>query len=1228
MMITTKTLKSILLLLLLTSFYTNSNAQNSTGIAQKPSIFDQPDPRIDNMGYWMMMADKGLVSRNPHISVPPAIFKGSAIKSNGIKTTSSPDIPVSNQANVTESENSVFIDPDNVANILNSNNSTGWDGTTSGTIYGANHFLSTTAGNSWTGSVQGAGGGSNWGDPTTAIGLNGRHYVNFISSTSGQGISFSDDKTNWTKTIVAPNPGDIADKNHMWIDNKNTSPFQGNLYVGWTDYGGPDDGQIRLTRSTSNGATWSTPLSISQAINAGSHNQGVNLQTGPNGEVYAIWAVYDSYPSDETAIGFARSTDGGVSFQPATRIITNIRGIRNSGVSKNHRVNSFPVMAVDISNGPDQGNIYIVWTNIGTPGTNTGTNRSVWLIRSINGGSTWSSPVRVNQGPFVPGKAAYFPWISCDPETGVLSAVFYDDRNTTSTQCETFVAWSDDAGNTWDDFPVSDVAFTPSPIPDLATGYMGDYLGITSKGGKVYPCWTDTRGGRFMTYVSPLEIGLNARFAATTTVNCTDQEVTFTNLSTGDPTTWTWNFPGGTPSVFVGENPPSITYTNHGIFDVSLTITNDSASDTELKTGYIIVKEAVAGFSANPATIAAGNFVTFTDLSFCNPLSWQWTFPGGTPSTFTGQNPPPITYAVAGTYDVILAVTNAIGSDTLFKQSYIMVNPAVFNMTNGVVNTCFGNFYDSGGPSANYKDSENYTETFYPTTPSAMVKATFSSFMTELNRDTLTIYNGTSSAAPVLGKYHGTTSPGTVMANNPSGALTFRFRSDGSITKPGWNAAISCYTSNLPPVADFSASITSCALAQTVSFTDLSANYPFSWAWTFSSANVSFVNGTSAASRNPEVQFTAAGTYSVTLTATNAFGSDTITKTGYITVISCTINAFPWIENFENQSTIPFCWTQAQVNGSGINWSVLKGNGNLNPASAHSGIRNVCLKDNSSADNKTKLITPTLNLNWLSNPQLKFWHTQAAWYGDQDYLSVYYRTTPTGSWILLATYTSSYPAWTQETLSLPGASNAYSIAFEGNAKWGHGVCIDDVEVTGVNTVPVTRALQNISVTGINCFDAIETISVAGNGSYFSVPAGGGATLIAGQKILVYPGFNVAHGGYFHGYIAQDGPFCPSPMNKPTTAGVEKQIPAEMTFQVKLFPNPTTGNFFVQPEGISKEETLAVDVYNMQGKRLFSRQITRDYPPEFSLEDHAQGIYLVRISNGQRSETVRVVKSDL
>lgn len=84
----------------------------------------------------------------------------------------------------------------------------------------------------------------------------------------------------------------------------------------------------------------------------------------------------------------------------------------------------------------------------------------------------------------------------------------------------------------------------------------------------------------------------------------------------------------------------------------------------------------VADFVANYTTVTAGGQVNYTDLSTYTPTSWNWSFPGGTPASYSGQYPPPITYNVAGTYNAVLTVTNANGSDTETKTNYIQVNAA------------------------------------------------------------------------------------------------------------------------------------------------------------------------------------------------------------------------------------------------------------------------------------------------------------------------------------------------------------------------------------------------------------------------------------------------------------------------------------------------------------------------------------------------------------------------
>lgn len=479
--------------------------ENSTRKPLPPKYV--PDLRIDNMGYWRQLVEYGLVTVQPAKKAPLPLLKSTLISTPGIATYDSPDIPVTDN-NSLQSENSVFTDPSDASFIVNSNNS--HPAPYVGTQFGADALQSADGGQSWEGTVQGVG-GYNFGDPATAINLQGRMFIGTIFSGGGQGIAYSDDRgITWKKKAVAPSPGglgSILDKNHLWVDNSPDSPYEGNLYDGWTVFGSDDgSGHLQVSRSLDNGMAWQNPKTISDNVAAGSHNQGINIHTGPLGEVYAVWAVYDNFPANEKALGFARSLNGGQSWEPATRIFDNIKGIRLQGVNKLMRTNSFPSMAVDISNGPNRGTIYVVWANVGIPGINEGSGIDIYMIKSADQGVSWSEPQRINQDIAGTGKQHYFPWISCDSDNGFLSVIFYDDRNVPDEMCEAWVAVSKNGGLSWQDFRVSDVAFTPTPLTGMADNYFGDYLGITAKGGMVYPCWTDNRTGGAMAYVSPFRL--------------------------------------------------------------------------------------------------------------------------------------------------------------------------------------------------------------------------------------------------------------------------------------------------------------------------------------------------------------------------------------------------------------------------------------------------------------------------------------------------------------------------------------------------------------------------------------------------------------------------------------------------------------------------------------------------------------------------------------------------
>ncbi len=488
------------------------------------------NPLIDNQGYWQEMADQGLAIPNPTVTVPAPTYKGGSLPVPLALYYNSPDIFIKDKdpgdappANNVQTENSIFINPLDPTIGLNSNNSANIDFVNAiQTFLGTSGFAFENPSDDdieFDGQVTGTG-GANQGDPAAVINTSGRFFIGHIQFGQGQGVAFSDDNgVTWTERIIAPDPNplsasDLLDKNHFMVDNYSSSTHHGNLYSAWTHFQANDNvlnQHIEISRSTDDGLNWSTPIKISGGINGELH-QGVNIQTGPNGDVYTTWAVYDNIGSNpqnvtEDAIGFAKSTDGGATFSAASRVIDNISGIRQTGVGKNMRVNSFPSMAVDVSGGLNNGDIYIVFPNNGVPGVNGGTDSDVYIIKSTDGGTNWSAPVRVNQDPVGNGKQQYHSWVACDPETGVLAVIFYDDRDAAANQVEAWVAISGDGGATWTDFRVSDVAFTPSPIPGASAQYFGDYLGIDIQDNVVYPVWTDNRPPQAASYTSPFVLG-------------------------------------------------------------------------------------------------------------------------------------------------------------------------------------------------------------------------------------------------------------------------------------------------------------------------------------------------------------------------------------------------------------------------------------------------------------------------------------------------------------------------------------------------------------------------------------------------------------------------------------------------------------------------------------------------------------------------------------------------
>lgn len=177
-------------------------------------------------------------------------------------------------------------------------------------------------------------------DPTVAFDLNGIVYFSYLYQDSLKlHIRKSTDGINWSNPVEIPNVG-APDKDHMVIDTNPNSPYKNYVYIAWTDISQsvpsrsgippeyPYPKPIMFSNSTDGGNSFQTePINISYGTGL-FQSHGVNLATGPNGEVYAVWAIYDTWPTED-GIGFNKSTNGGYIWGIADSISNlNVQGIR------------------------------------------------------------------------------------------------------------------------------------------------------------------------------------------------------------------------------------------------------------------------------------------------------------------------------------------------------------------------------------------------------------------------------------------------------------------------------------------------------------------------------------------------------------------------------------------------------------------------------------------------------------------------------------------------------------------------------------------------------------------------------------------------------------------------------------------------------------------------------------------------------------------------------------
>src|SRR4051794_30527420 len=362
---------------------------------------------------------------------------------------------------------------------------------------------------------------------------------------------------------------------------------------------------------------------------------------------------------------------------------------------------------------------------------------------------------------------------------------------------------------------------------------------------KFYWHMDEALGGTPQTTVTP-----SASFGMAPSSGTTPLPVSFTDTSTGSPTTWAWNFGDGTTSTL--QNP-SHTYATGGTYTVNMTASNSAGSSTATAatvTANGPVVKPTASFSASPTSGLAPLSVAFTDTSTGSPTSWAWNFGDGTTSTL--QNPSH-SYP-AGTYTVNMTATNSAGSSIATAATITVTNPVP-------------------KPTASFSAS--------PTSGVAPLTVAFTD--TSTGSPTSWAWNfGDGTTSTLQNPSHGYAASGNYTVNMTA--------TNAGGSSAATAATISVTAPVVKPTATFSATPTSGVAPLSVSFTDTSAGSPTSWAWDFG-------DNTTSTLQNPSHSYPT-GTYTVNMTATNSAGSSiataaTITVTDPVPKPTASFSASP-----------------------------------------------------------------------------------------------------------------------------------------------------------------------------------------------------------------------------------------------------------------------------------------------------------------------------------------------
>ena len=351
-----------------------------------------------------------------------------------------------------------------------------------------------------------------WGDPVVICDTTGSFYFFHLSNPDvGNWIDrivcqkSTDGGATWSSgTYMGLNGAKAQDKHWAVVDRTNN-----NIYVTWTQfdsYGSAlsdDFSNIMFSKSYDGGETWSEAIQINEVsgdcIDSDSTTEGAVPAVGPNGEIYVCWAGPDG-------LIFDRSVDEGMSWLDDDIIIGEFPGGWDYNIPGISRCNGMPITVCDLSGGPNNGTIYVNWSDQRNGEDDT----DVWLVKSVDGGFTWTEPKRVNDDP--PGKQQFFTWMDIDQTNGNLYFVYYDRRAYDDENTDVYMAQSIDGGESFKNFKVSESPFIP-----WSSVFFGDYTNVSAHNNVVRPIWARLNEGSLSVHtaiVDLTQVGLQQEEAA------------------------------------------------------------------------------------------------------------------------------------------------------------------------------------------------------------------------------------------------------------------------------------------------------------------------------------------------------------------------------------------------------------------------------------------------------------------------------------------------------------------------------------------------------------------------------------------------------------------------------------------------------------------------------------------------------------------------------------------